>query len=122
MKDIFCEIGVVVGVRAPHVVAFVPPFGHKALKIGYDGVVAAPACIILAEPVMDLFAAIQREHHIVHLPVAEIDDFIIQQHAVRRQGKAEVFVVDGFQAPGIGHQVFYHLPIHQRFSAEEIHL
>ena len=58
----------------------------------------------------------------MHLPVAEVDDLVVQQHAVGGEGKAEVLVVDGLQGPGIGHQILHHLPVHQGLAAEEIHL
>ena len=32
-----------------------------------------------------------------------------------------MLVVDLFLLSSISHQVFHHLPVHQRFSAEEIH-
>ena len=58
----------------------------------------------------------------MHLLVAELRHLIVQQDAVGGQGEAEILVVDGLLGAGIGHQVFHHLPVHQRLTAEEVHL
>ena len=70
---------------------------------------------------MDLFPAVQAEDDVVHLLVAELRHLIVQQDAVGGQGEAEILVVDGLLGAGVGHQVFHHLPVHQRLTAKEIH-
>ena len=79
------------------------------------------ACIVLAEAVVDLFAAIQTQNDVVALLVAEIDHIVIDQHTVGGHGKAEVLVVDLLLLTAVGHQLFDHVKVHQRFAAEEVH-
>ena len=122
VEDIVGEVGVVVGVGAAHVVVLVAALLHELLELGHDGIVAAMACIVLAEAVVDLFAAIQTQHHIVALLVAKIDHIVIDQHTVGGHGKAEVLVVDLLLLTAVGHQLFDHVKIHQRFAAKKVHL
>ena len=121
VEDIVGEVGVVVGVGAAHVVVLVAALLHELLELGHDGIVAAMACIVLAEAVVDLFAAIQTQHHIVALLVAEINHIVIDQHTVGGHGKAEVLVVDLLLLTAVGHQFFDHVKVHQRFAAKEVH-
>ena len=70
---------------------------------------------------MNFPAAVNAQHQIRHLPISEIQNLIIQQNTICRQRKTEFFVIRFFQAPAVLHQFLYHLPVHQWFSAEEIH-
>ena len=79
------------------------------------------ACIVLAEAVVDLFAAIQTQNDVVALLVAEIDHIVIDQHTVGGHGKAEVLVVDLLLLTAVSHQLFDHIKVHQRFAAKKVH-
>ena len=70
---------------------------------------------------MNFLPSIDTQHNICHLPVGKFQDFIIQKHPVGGQGKPEFFVVLLLQASAVGHQVLYHLPVHQGLSPEKVH-
>ena len=121
MEDIVGKVGVKVGIGAAHIVVLVAALFHELLKLGHDAVVAAVACAVHTETVVDLLAAVQTQHHVVALLVAEINDVIIDQHAVGGHGKAEVLVVDLLLLAAVGHQLFDHIKVHQRLAAKEVH-
>ena len=66
--------------------------------------------------------AVQAQHHVVHLPVGEVDDLVVHQHAIGGEGEAELLVALGLAAAGVSHQLLHHIPVHQRLAAEEVHL
>ena len=122
VEDVLGEIHVVVGEGAPDVVALSAPGLHQLLELGHDDVVAALVPGGPPQPVVDLLPAIQAQHHVVHLPVGEVDDVVVDEHAVGGEGEAEALVVDLLLLPAVGHQALDHVPVHQRLSAEEVHL
>ena len=121
MEDIVGEVGVKVGIGAAHIVVLVAALLDELLELGHDAVVAAVACAVHTETVVDLLAAVQTQHHVVALLVAEINDIIIDQHAVGGHCKAEVLVVDLLLLAAVGHQLFDHIKVHQRLAAKEVH-
>ena len=90
MEQVVGEIGVVMGEGAAHVVALTAAGLDQLLELGHNAVIAAAACNILAETVVDLLAAIQRKNHVVALFVGPLNDFIGDADAVGGQGEAEV--------------------------------
>ena len=122
VEDVVGEVHVVVGEGPAHIIAQIAPFFHKTLEFGDNDVIAANPGEVFPQAVVDLFPAVQAEDDVVHLLVAELRHLIVQQDAVGGQGEAEILVVDGLLGAGVGHQVFHHLPVHQRLTAEEVHL
>ena len=110
------------GKGAAHVIVLVASGRYQLLELGHDALIAAVACIVHPQPVMDLLAAIQRQHHIAHFPVGEVDHVIVNEHTVCGQRKAEIFAPLLFHTAGILHQLLHHVPVHQRLTAEEVHL
>ena len=96
----------VVGVGAAHVIVLVAALFHELLELRHDGVIAAVACVVLAEAVMDFLAAIEAQHDIVALLVAEVDDIVVDEHTVGGHGEAEVLVVDPSPARGSRRRAF----------------
>ena len=121
VEDIVGKVGVIVGIGAAHIVVLVAALFHELLELGHDAVVAAVACAVHAEAVVDLLAAVQTQHHVVALLVAEIDHIVVDQHAVGGHGEAEVLIVDLLLFAAVGHQLLDHVKVHQRFAAEEVH-
>ena len=121
MEQIVGKVGVIVGEGAPHIVALAAPGPDQLLELGHNAVIAAVARQILAEAVVDLPAAVQREHHVIAFPVGPLDDLIGDADAVGGQREAEIFALVLLDAAGIGHQLLTDLKVHQRFPAEEIH-
>jgi hypothetical protein len=64
---------------------------RQASETGNDDVVASLSADRFAQPVVNLPAAVQTEHHVVHFPVAEVDHVVVDEQAVGGEGKAEVF-------------------------------
>ena len=79
------------GKGAAHVIVLVASGRYQLLKLGHDALIAAVACIVHPQPVMNLLAAIKRQHHIAHFTVGEVDHVIIDEHTVCGQRKAEIF-------------------------------
>ena len=55
-----------------------------------------------AEAVVDLPAPVEGEDYVRHLAVAELRDLVVEQHAVRRERKAEMLATLGLYAPRVG--------------------
>ena len=70
---------------------------------------------------MNLLATVQRQNHVAHLLVGKVDHVLVDEHPVGGEGEAEVFVVLFLDGAGVGHQILYHLKVHQRLAAEEVH-
>ncbi|MPN28483.1 hypothetical protein SDC9_175925 [bioreactor metagenome] len=108
------------GKGTAHIIIFTAARRHQFLKLRHNAVITAVACIIHPQAVVNLFAAVQTQHDIAHFFVGKVDHIIIDQHAICRQCKAELFVVNGFLCAGIGNELFYHIPVHQRLAAKKI--
>ena len=110
------------GEGPPHVVALVSPGFHQLLELGDDLVIASPAGVIHPQPVMDFLPSVQAQDHVIHFPVGKVDDVLVDEHPVGGEGEAEVLAVRLLLGAGVGHQILYHLPIHERLSTKEVHL
>ena len=122
MEKIIGKVCIEMGIGAPHVIALPPAAADKFPEFGDNGIIAALPGTVHPEAVIDLFASVQAQDHIVAFPVGPVDDFIRDPHAIGSQGKAEILVLFLFDASGIGDQVFAYLKIDQGLPAEEIHL
>ena len=113
-----------VGVRkgASHVVALAASGLNQLLEFGHDAIPASLACVVYAEAVVDLAAAVKAQDHVVALAVGKVDDVIVDEHSVGGQGKAEVLVVLFFHRARVGDQLLDDVKIHQRLAAEEVDL
>ena len=122
VEQIVCEIGVCVGEGAAHIIALPAPGFHELLEFRHDPVIAAVSGVIHPKPVVNLFSAVQGQHHVRHLPVRKFDHVVVNEHTVRGEGEAEVLAPLLFHASCVGNEPFYHVPVHKRLAAEEIHL
>ena len=122
MLYIFRKIQIIVSEGPPHIIVHLIPGFRHLLKLGNDQVIAALPFSEGTHPVVNLPAAINAAHHIGHLPVGKCQHLIVQENTIGGQGETELFVVRLLQAASIGHQVLYHLPVHQGLTPEEIHL
>ena len=110
------------GKRTTHVVVLPLTCLHQLLKLGHDPIPTAVARIVYAETVVDLLAPIEAQHHVAALAVGKIDHIVVDLQAVGGEGKAEILMFLLLNGAGIGHQVLHHLEVHQRLTAEEVHL
>ena len=78
------------------------------------------ACPAVAGSVMDLFAPVDADHHIVHIFIDEINAFFVKQSAVGRNRKIEMLAGRFFKLPAVCDGFFHHIKVHQRFAAEKI--
>ena len=122
VEDVLCEVGVVVGEGAAHVVGAAGAGLHELLEVRHDPVIGAVSRPVDPEAVVDLLPAVQGEDHVVALPVGPLDDLIGETDAVGCEREAEVLVLLLLDGPCIGHQVLADLEVHQGLSAEEVHL
>ena len=122
MDHILGKIRVIVRICASHIIIHLVPALGCLLIFRKDLVIAALPAPVGTHQVMDLFSAVYAEYQICHLLIRKLHDFIIEQHAVGGQRKAEFLMVRLLQRPAVSDQVFYHLPVHKRLPAEEIHL
>ena len=71
--------------------------------------------------IMHFLAAVQRQNQ-ADVVIGKIFYlFLIQKHTIGCQGKFEQLIVLLFLFTAISDCLLYHMPVHQRFSAEEIH-
>ena len=122
VEQIIRKIYIIMGKGSTHIVVFIPTLFHKFLELRHNAVIAAVACIILAQMVMHFPSAVQRKHNIVHFLIRKLNNLIINQHTVCGQRKTEVFIMQLFLLSGIGHHLLNHIPVHQGLAAEEVHL
>ena len=71
---------------------------------------------------MHFFSAVQAENDVVHFFIHEIDHVIVDKHAVCGEGETEILVVFFFHTSCICHELLNNIPVHERFTAEEVHL
>ena len=76
---------------------------------------------------MDFLSSVDREHDIVHFPVAEFHDLVIEEHAVRRQREAKMFRCGGLlrlllEGMPVSDQLLHDFPVHERLPAEKVDL
>ena len=110
------------GEGAPHIVVLPVAGGHQLLELGNDLLPAAVSGVVHAVTVVNLLAAVQTQHHVAHFPVGEVDDVVVDQHAVGGQCKAEILVMLLLNGAGVGYQLLHHVEVHQRLAAEEVYL
>ena len=122
MENILGKIGVEVGKGAAHVVALPAAPVNELLEIGNDPVIASAAGIVPAETIVDLFAAVQAQDHVVALFVGPLDDLIGDSDAVCGQCKTEILVFFFFNGTRIGDQLFTDFKVNQGFPAEKVDL
>ena len=122
VDDVLGEIPVVTGEGTTQVVVLVTTSSHQLLELGENYIVAALAVDGGAHVVVDLRAAIQREHGVGHVLVDVIDGLIVQQDAVGGDGEPEVLVVLLLQGTGVVHGGLDGVHGHEGLAAEEVHL
>lgn len=71
--------------------------------------------------VVDFLSAIKGQHDVVHLLVCKLYHVLVDEHAVGRERKTEIFAVFFFNRASVGNEIFDHLPVHKRFAAEKVH-
>ena len=92
-----------------------------SLELRHNEIITSCSFTERSHMVMDFFSSIDTHNHISHFFVAEFHNFIIYQDTIGRKGKTEIFIMDFFLLSSVCHQIFDHLPVHQRLAAKEIH-
>ena len=95
---------------------------RKFLEFRHDQIIASGALAERSHIVVYLFTAVYTENNIGHFAIAEFHYLIIKKNAVGCKCKAEFLIMKLFLLSSIFHQIFYHLPVHQRLAAKKIHL
>ena len=123
MQDIRREIRIPSCIGSADVIlkSQLPPLFRELLKFLQDDIVASGPFAERPHPVVDFFAPVYRQNHIVHLPVAELHYLIVKEDTVGGQCKAEFLRICLFKLPAIGYQLLYDFPVHKGFAAEKIH-
>ena len=122
MENVVCKVGVVVSKRSADVVAAVAAFFNELLKFRDDNVIAALAVDCLAEIVVNFLSSVKAEYNVVALFICKLNNVVVNEHTVCREGETEIFVMLFFNASCVGDNSLYNVKVHQRFSAEEIDL
>ena len=122
MQYILRKIEIVPRKSPPHIVVHLVPARRRLLKFRHYLIVTALSAPERTHQVVDLLSSVDGENDVSHLPVTEFQHLVIEQNAVGGQRKPELFVVWFLQASTVSHQILHHLPVKQRFPAEEIHL
>ena len=121
MKDIIGKIQIISGKCSPDVILFLIPALGKLLKLRNDQVIAA--CTVTKWPhiVIHFFSSVQTQDHIVHLFIHKLLNLVIQKYSIRCNREPEMFIVQLLLLSSVCHQIFDHLPVHQRLTTKEIH-
>ena len=122
MEHIGGKIRVVPGEGSPKIIVLLSPTLHQLLELGQNYIIASSSTHCPAHSVIDLRAAVQRQHCVGHLPIDVLNIFVIEQYAVGGDGEAEIFIVFLLQRPGIFHCSLHRIYSHQRFTAKEVYL
>ena len=122
VEQVVGKVHSVVCERTANVVILAAALFNETLEIGHDGIVAALARVVFAEMVVDFLASVKAEHDVVHFLIQEVDDFIVDQNAVGREGEAEVLVVLLFNASCVSNELLDDVPVHEGLAAEEVNL
>jgi hypothetical protein len=97
-----------------------PHFCHR-FDILDNHIKGAPIIDRLPHMIIDFFSAIQTEDNIVHGFIEIFPGFSIKQYPIGGHCKFELLIVFGGHFIAIHYQLFDHIQVHQRLSAEEIH-
>ena len=112
MHHILGKVQVFPGKGAPGIVVLGAASGHQLLKFRNNDVIAPlPACGG-AHVVVDVLPAIQREHHVGHLPVDVVDVLVTEEHPVCGDGESEHLVMLLLQRAGVLHRLFHSIHGH----------
>ena len=122
MQHILRKVQIVVGVGSPHIVFFLPPAFGCFYKFRDNAVIASLTAPEGPHPVVDFLSPVDAQYNVVHLPIGKFQYLIVQKHAVCGKGETKFLSPGLFQTSAIGHQILYHLPVHQGLSPKEIHL
>ena len=77
MYHILGEIQVLPGKCASHIVIVLVSAVGKLLKLRDNELIASLAVSKRAHLIVDLRTAVQAQHHVSHLPVAELHDLVV---------------------------------------------
>ena len=93
-EHIIGEVQIVLGVSTADVVFLFPTLIYQLLVHGNDLVIGALAVYAGTHAVIDFFSAVDRQYHVGHFPIDEVDLVIGEQHAVGSNGEPELLVID----------------------------
>ena len=114
------KVQVVPGKGAADIVFFPVPVGHAVLQVLHDLVIGAFSVHIGTHAVMHFLPAVQGQDE-ADVVVGEIFHLLlIQQHAVGGEGHFDFLVVFLFLLMDVINGLLHHMPVHERFAAEEI--
>ena len=122
MLYILAKVQVIVGEGAAHIIIELITALRQLLELGNNDVIASLSASVRTHFVIYCLTSVNAEDHIGHFFINKLLNLVVEQDSVGRQGKTEFLMIGLLQAPAVGYQVFYHLPVHQRLAAEEIHL
>ena len=94
----------------------------ERLELRNDGVIAAGACDGLAELIVDLAAAVERQNAVVHVLIDVPALVLVEQQAVGGDGEAELLAVLLLDGARVIDRLGNGVPRHERLAAEEVHL
>ena len=116
------KIQIVSGEGTADVMLLVSAIRYKPLCLLENHIVRTLAVDRGTERIMDFFAPIQADDDIVHLPVDEIDAFVVQRNAVCGHGKVDLLTEPLFLLAAICDDLLANIKVHERLAAKEIDL
>ena len=122
MQNVACKVFVKMCIGSADIIAILLTAFRYLFEFWENQIVAASISVTeRTHPIVDLFAPVNAQNNVTHLLVDEVQNFIIQQNAVRGNREAEFLIVLLLLAAPIGHQLLDHIKIHQRLAAEKVH-
>ena len=120
MKNIVHKIGVEVRICTSDVIRAAVTSANEFEKFRNDTRIAALPPYIDTKTVVHVRASVETEDDVMHLFVRELDHVVIDKQAIRRQRETEMLAGLLFDGTCISDDIFDHLPIEKRFTAEEV--
>ena len=122
MENVVGEVCIEVSEGASHIVVLTVTAVYKLLEFGQKLVIAALACIVYSEFIVNIFSAVKTENNVAHFLVGKFNNLIVNTHTVGGEGEAEVFVLFLFNASCLFIKLFHNIPVEKRLTAEEVNL
>ena len=122
IDDVGRKVHVVAGEGTADIVFLALAVRHAVLEILHDLIIGAFAMDARTHTVMHFLAAVKRQDETDVIVCQIFDLFLVEQKAIRGEGHLDLLAVLLFLLVYIVDGLLYDVPVHERFTAEEIKL
>ena len=122
IDDVGRKVHIVTGEGTADIVFLALAVRHAVLEILHDLIIGAFAMDPRTHTVMHFLAAVKRQDETDVVVCQIFDLFLVEQKAIRGEGHLDLLAVLLFLLVYIVNGLLYDMPVHERFTAEEIKL